>query len=206
MKSIVVMVETIGIIIGVLATIGSGIYFAIKCLQPVAVDKYHLSQLESGVEKLYSRIMDIKSDVTDVKSELTVIKYFLVQKYPKNSYLMTVKKSPRTLNELGNRIFEQIKGEDFLNRNKEFFFPLIDKFHPETSLDVENATDYVCSAFTDNDIFNKIKLFVYNAPSLTVRNKNGEEVAYDLSLGDVCDVLSIPLRDMYLHEHPDIPQ
>lgn len=49
-------------------------------------------------------------------------------------------------------------------------------------------------------------MYVYNAPSITVKGVNGEEVSHDLTLQDVCFALSIPLRDMYLKEHPEIPQ
>lgn len=200
------MIATVGIIVGIVATIGSGIYIAIKGLQAIAVDRYRLSQLENNVDKLSSSIAEVKFDIVEVKSDLTAIKSFLVQKYPKSSSFMTIKKSPRTLNDLGNKIFEQTKGKEFLENNKDFLFAHIDEFHPKTALDVENATNYVCAAYTDNDIFNEIKLYVYNAPSLIVKNRKGEDVTYDLTLGDVCYVLSIPLRDMYLQEHPEILQ
>jgi len=200
------MIATIGITVGIAATICSGIYFGAKHLQALAVDRYRLGQLETNMPQLYSKVADIRSEMMDIKSDLTAIKSFLVQKYPENSYILTIKKSPRTLNELGAKIFEQVKGVEFLNKNKDFFFSLIDRFNPKTALDVENATNYVCSAYTDNDIFNGIKLYVYKAPSLVVKNKKGEEMTYDLTLVDVCYVLSIPLRDMYLQEHPEILQ
>ena len=71
---------------------------------------------------------------------------------------------------------------------------------PKTELDVENASNFACSAFTDNDIFNNIKDFVYNAPYLNIVDENGENKSYDITLGDVCYILSLPLRDMYLEE------
>ncbi|MCM1078534.1 MAG: hypothetical protein NC344_09725 [Bacteroidales bacterium] len=75
---------------------------------------------------------------------------------------------------------------------------------PKTALDVENAANYACAGYTDNEIFNGIKYIVYNAPSLTIKNDKGEERPYDLTLGDISYILSLPLRDMYLSEHPEL--
>mgnify|MGYP007122058034 CR=1 FL=1 len=46
----------------------------------------------------------------------------------------------------------------------------------------------------DTDSFNTLKDYVYNAPAIDM--PDGEK--YELGLGDVCYILSIPLRDMYL--------
>lgn len=37
-----------------------------------------------------------------------------------------------------------------------------------------------------------------------IKDENGVERDYDLSLSDVCFVLSLPLRDMYLEAHPEL--
>lgn len=37
-----------------------------------------------------------------------------------------------------------------------------------------------------------------------IKDANGQEKPYDLAITDVCFVLSLPLRDMYLKEHPQI--
>lgn len=34
---------------------------------------------------------------------------------------------------------------------------------------------------------------------------NGNKEAYSIIMGDICFVLSIPLRDMFLAEHPEVP-
>ena len=48
-------------------------------------------------------------------------------------------------------------------------------------------------------IFNPIKTFIYNYPE--VKTQNGK---IELDLGDACIILSFPLRDMYLKEHPEL--
>ena len=76
--------------------------------------------------------------------------------------------------------------------------------HPKTPLEVDNNAYYVCGAYTNEDIFNGLKNFLYNAPAYRIKDENGVERDYDLSLSDVCFVLSLPLRDMYLEAHPEL--
>jgi len=90
--------------------------------------------------------------------------------------------------------------------NKDFLFEKIDGMNPKTALDVENAARFACIGYTDNDIYNDIKMYVYNAPAIKIKDRGGNETTYDLSLDDVCYALSTPLRVMYLKEHKDMPQ
>lgn len=191
--------EIICTIIGTAATILPGIWLIIRKLQKSAVDDYRLGKMENDVSQL-------ARDMKDVKTDLVAVKTVLIQKHPKVTAMMTQKKSPRTLNETGKRVVEQVNGIQFLTENKDFFFEKIQAMKPKTALDVENAARFACLGYTDNDMFNGIKLYVYNAPSLKIRSKEGKEMSYDLSLPDVCYALSIPLRDMYLDAHKEIPR
>lgn len=103
------------------------------------------------------------------------------------------------LNELGEQIYKEIAGEDFLTKHKELLFAMIEERQPKTAYDVEEASGAVCAMLTSEDIFNGMKDFVYNSPSYKIEGE-GKESLYDLTLRDVCFILSIPLRDMYLHE------
>jgi hypothetical protein len=118
--------------------------------------------------------------------------------------LFSVKNSPRQLNEIGNKVFADMKGEDFLNQNKEYLFAQIDGYNPKTALDVENAAHAVCITSVDNEIFNGLKNFVYNSSSYKITDREGNERLYDLAMSDICFILSLPLRDMYLEIHPEI--
>ena len=112
----------------------------------------------------------------------------------------------RRLNDIGEWVFNQVQGEKFLNNNKDFFFSKIDEMKPQTAYDVESSANYVCVVHTQNSIFNDIKMFVYNSPLVKIKDAEGIEHSRDLTLLDVCSVLSLPLRDMYLKEHPEVIQ
>ena len=55
----------------------------------------------------------------------------------------------------------------------------------------------------DDDMFNGMKKWVYNSPSRKLMI-DGKEQDYTVTMNDVCFVLSLPLRDMYLEKHPDL--
>lgn len=150
-----------------------------------------------SIDKLLTGISEIKEDIIAIKS-------VLIQKYPNAAAIFSMKKSPRRLNEYGEWLFDQIHGKEFLQKNKGFLFEKIDSMKPKTALDVEMAANMACSGYTDNDIFNELKDFVYNAPSITIKNEQGEDKPYDITLGDVSFVLSLPLRDLYLEVHSEL--
>lgn len=200
-------IEIICTVIGAVAVILGGVWWIVKQAQKFAVNDYRLNRMESDVSTLKSDVSMLKSDMSslkldmvDMKADISGIKSVLIQKFPNAAEVFSMKKSPRVLNELGEKVFAQINGKQFLTDNKQFFFSKIDERKPKTALDVENAANIACSAYTDNDIFNNIKDFVYNAPSIMIPGDNGKERSYDITLGDVCFILSIPLRDMYLEE------
>lgn len=217
--------EIICIVIGAVATVLTGVWFIIRKAQKLAISEYRLGKTENELsnagsrldnvekdmvnltytmENVKSDISNVKSDIKDIKSDLMAIKTVLAQKFPKFTMVMAQKKSPRKLNELGLKIFNQINGPQFLKDNKEFLFNKIDSMKPKTALDVEDAAKFACIGYTNNDIFNNIKLFVYNAPAIQIKDGEGKEKDYELTLSDVCYTLSIPLRDMYLEAHPEI--
>lgn len=88
----------------------------------------------------------------------------------------------------------------FLAKNKERLFEYITGNKPLKALDVEQLSYAALMYYTGTEMFNEIKDYVYNAPSMTI--EDGER--YDIALNDICFVLSIPLRDMYILENPSI--
>lgn len=152
------------------------------------------------------RMGELEKTMADIKEDLTVIKSVIIQKYPTSANVFSMKKSPRRLNKMGEWLFEQVKGREFLEKNKNFLFEKMDEGHPSTALDVENAAHIACSSSTNELMFSEIKSFVYNAPSIDIPDDDAGSRKYDITLGDVCFVLSIPLRDMYLSEHPEIKE
>lgn len=160
--------------------------------------------IKNDVASVKGELTSVKNDMISVKNELTKVTSLLSVKYKGTAPLFALKNSPHRLNEFGERVLEDAKGMDFLQANRDFFFAQIDAVAPKTAYDVENAAHTVCLTSIDNEIFNRLKNFVYNSPSYTIKDEEGKERKYDLSLPDVCFVLSLPLRDMYLAAHPEI--
>lgn len=116
------------------------------------------------------------------------------------------KHSPRRLNKNGIKLYFDINGAEFIDKNSEYFFKEIDKLAPKTALDVENFALAVLRASSDLDIFIPLKSWVYNEPTREIENRNGEHVKTEVRMDDVFFILSLPLRDKYLEKHPEIIQ
>lgn len=198
----------ISIIISIIVPILGGVWFIVQKAFKIGKYTHRLDEIEKKVcnaqcDVNNRGIMELGDDMKTIKNDIVAIKSLLIMKHKNAADIFSMKSSPRRLNELGEKIFVEIKGNDFLSANKDFLFKKIDENHPHTALDVENAANIACSAYTNESIFNELKNYVYNSPSITIQ-RDGEDKLYDISLGDVCFVLSLPLRDMYLKEHPEI--
>lgn len=201
--------ELIGIAVGIVATVLGGVWFILSRFFGFGKFSQRIEEIDSRTCKaaceLHDRDIDsIKDSLKNVSDNIVKITSLLLLKYKDASKLFSVKNSPRQLNEFGKKVFGDIEGNEFLQANKEFLFAQIDVYNPQTALDVENAAHAACLVSADNEIFNRIKSIVYNSPSYKVKDIDGKEKDYDLTLPDVCFVLSVPLRDMYLKEHTEI--
>ena len=202
-------IEIIGVVISSIAAILGGVWFIVQRAFRSGVNNHRLEEVERKVCNaqcdIHQRdITQLGIDLKDIKNDVIAIKSILVIKHKNASDIFSMKNSPRVLNNNGLRLFAEIEGNNFLLANKDFFFQKMDEFRPKTALDVENAANIACTANTDNEIFNTIKNFVYNSPSIIITDKEGNEKTYEVNLADICFILSIPLRDMYLKEHPEI--
>lgn len=63
----------------------------------------------------------------------------------------------------------------------------------------ENVALMTCVSKSSTDMFIGIKSYIYNCSEKEVDGK-----FYEVTLQLVCRILSIPLRDLYLEEHPEI--
>lgn len=188
------------------------------CHAACDVHSEDIAEVKSDVKEIRDDVVALKSqfsihdrDIERIREHLETasenlmrVTSLLLLKYKDAGKLFSVKRSPRQLNEMGKQVYADMKGEEFLIANKEFLFSQIDSFHPKMALDVENAAHAVCITSIENDIFNRLKDFVYNSPSYRITDAEGNERMYDLALSDVCFVLSLPLRDMYLAAHSEI--
>lgn len=139
-------------------------------------------------------------DIEQLKDGMTTIKTLLLMKFKDLEPAISAKHSPRVLNEMGKKIFEDMKGKEFLEKNKDLFYAVIDKEKPKTAYDVENLCYFACASNVNNDAFNQIKSFLYNYPTIPL--PDGKQ--YEVTMDTACSVLSLPLRDMYLEDHPEI--
>lgn len=162
--------------------------------------KTKVESLEERFDKFEHKLESIESKQYDQQSELTEIRSAVMAASKTAREILASRHSPWTLNELGKKIYADMKGEEFLQEHKDFFFAKIDKYNPQTAFDVEEAALTVCVLSTGDSRFNRIKNFVYNYP--TQKDDAGNDK--NVSLEDACVVLSMPLRDMYLAEHTEI--
>ena len=166
-------------------------------------DQKH-DKLESRCGNHEAELTVLKSNLESMRDDILTIKNILVLKDESISNIFSLKKSQHRLNDNGVRVFGDINGKTFLEANKDFFFSKIDERNPKAALDVEDAAYWVLLANTDNDIFKPLKDFVYKSPTYTLKGQSGEDKPYNLSLQDVCFILSLPLRDMYLEQHREL--
>lgn len=160
-----------------------------------------LKTIEKSLGKL--PCAEREKEIRDTHDDVLAIKMFLAGKYKNAETIWGVKHSPTILNENGKILYKNINGENFLSDNKDFFISKIDSKKPMTAFDVETDAYEILIANTNNPIFNDLKYWVYESPSLTIKEENKSK-QYIVTLYDVCYVLSIPLRDMYLKQHPEL--
>ncbi|MDR1056634.1 MAG: hypothetical protein LBL90_12625 [Prevotellaceae bacterium] len=180
-------IEAICALIGAVAVILGGVWFIIERAFKSGKNAHRLEEIEKNTSNLPCVLHG---------DDLLKIKTILIQKYPSSVNIFSMKASPRILNKLGIRLFNDIDGNSFLEENKDVLFKFITESNPLAELDVEQAANTACLSLISTPAFTRMKDFVYNSPSIEI--EDGKK--YDISLNDICFVLSIPLRDMYLND------
>lgn len=193
-------IQIIMTVIAAVVTILGGVYAMFQFVFQVGKTKEHLEGFEKNtidrLDKIDKRLDSIDETVEDHTLALVQIFTFLGQKYPKRGSIFAQKGSPRSLNELGKKVFEDINGQEFLDENKDILFTFIDNESPKTRLDVESYSMQALMKLTGDSVFNRLKDYVYEAPAMEL--PDGKK--YELAIGDICFILSLPLRDMYIKE------
>ena len=154
------------------------------------IDKLPCENHNWKIQILHDEVMDIKN--------------LLTSKPKKIDFFWENKHSPIMLNENGLKLYEAIKGEEFLTANNDFFLEKIAAKNPKTPLDVELTAKEVLIGNSDNDIYNDLKNWIYFSPAMQITDENGETRKHIVTLLDVCFVLGIALRDTYLSLHPEL--
>ncbi|MGN1213403.1 MAG: hypothetical protein ACI4TR_00760 [Bacteroidaceae bacterium] len=197
-RSMMNLIEIICMVIGAVATILGGVWLILSKVFKMGQTSGRIDNIEKTMTKLESLVDRLPCNIHH--DDITKIKTVLVEKYPKSSSVFSMKSSPRKLNETGEKLYAAINGEQFLKENKETLFNYISDNSPLVALDVEQLANSACLSLVPTAAFNSMKNYVYNEPTWTLPNGN----QYDITINDVCFVLGLQLRDMYLSEHPEI--
>ena len=194
------VIEIICTVIGAVATIRGGVWFILSKVFKMGQTSVRIDNIEKSVTKLENMTEHLPCNAHH--DDITKIKTVLVEKYPKSSSVFSMKSSPRKLNPTGEKLFAAINGEQFLKDNKERLFGYISDNSPLVALDVEQLSNAACLSLVSTPAFNSMKNYVYNEPTWTL--PDGKQ--YDITINDICFVLGLRLRDMYLSEHPKLSE
>lgn len=192
------IIEIACTVIGAVATILGGMWFVLSKVFKLGQTSVRIDNIEKSVTKLENMLGNLPCNTH--RDDITKIKTILVEKHSKSSSVFSMKSSPRKLNPTGEKLFAAIHGEQFLEENKESLFGYISANSPLVALDVEQLSNAACLSLVPTPAFNSMKNFVYNEPTWTL--PNGDH--YDITVNDVCFVLGLRLRDMYLSAHPEL--
>ena len=163
-----------------------------------------VGRLEARLDKLASTNDSHDISIRKLQMEMLEVRTFIKTKFPTSQTVLSEKKSPAQLNEFGRKLFADMGGSDFLSKNGIYLLQKMEEKNPKTAFDVESTAHEVLILATNEELFNKIKNKVYNYPYMDILKRDGEMVKYEVSLADVCFVLSLSLRDMYLKAHPEV--
>ena len=177
-----------------------GLIYSILCLI------WELGRIYEYFSQKIKTWNDNSTKIADIENEVKNIGLYLISKDESAKNFLGMKNSPLILNDRGKLVYETIQGDEFFEKNKEFLMDSLTAKNPRMPLDVEISARAVLMELINNPMFDCIKNIVYSHPAIKVKNSNGEESDYVMTLADVCFVLSIPLRDMYLEAHKEIEQ
>lgn len=187
------MMEIISIIIAVVT-------FIISVVSIIYSTAYKRAEFDKRLERLEHDKDKMQNDVEKLHDDMIRVLTIMQLKVQGVENVLSAKNSPRVLNDLGEKLYSDMKGAEFIEKNKEKLFALIDAKNPKTAFDVETIALFVCNGLVSDDMFNPIKQFVYNCPI----QKDANNQDFELTLDGACFILSLPLRDAYLKEHPNI--
>lgn len=187
-------IEIICTVIGAVAIILGGVWFIFDKIFKVGKTAQRIDNIEGSVSEIKQSIGGFPCN--NHHEDITKIKTILIEKYPKAFSIFSMKCSPRRLNELGEKLYAKIHGDDFINRNKSVLFEFIKQTNPLVALDVEQAANAACFSLTNTPAFNDLKDFVYNEPTWELEDGS----KYDITVNDLCFVIGLKLRDRYLDE------
>jgi c-di-AMP phosphodiesterase-like protein len=140
-------------------------------------------------------ISELKDTNREIKDAIILIQNAIIAQNPLMLGTFSKSKSPRQLNEMGVRLFEQSGAGKILDEHMAELVSQIENRHPATAYDVEQNAYLVLMGATSEPWFNPLKEYLYNNPVFEGNNIN---------LGAICFVMSLVLRNGYFEIHPEI--
>ncbi len=202
-------IELIGTGVASIATILGGVWFILNKTFGAAKMVHRIEELDTRTRGAscthHSNVItDLRDEIKEMHTDVVTIKVILATTNKEAAAIFSIKNSPRELNSSGKRLLADVDGMSFLRKYKDVLFADMDTYTPKTALDVEAASFGTCMSCVAKEMFNEFKNFVYKSPTYLVKDASGQEKSHDISILDICFVLSLPLRDMYLKAHPEI--
>ena len=154
------------------------------------------------IKALHEDDHQLRVDHSLLTRSVDEIRAFIAAGSAKGSAFFSGKHSPRRLNASGEQLMRDADGESFLQKHKDLLFARMDDRKPQTAFDVEAYAYEILLTYSRDSAFNGIKNFLYNYPDMAVVNDDGKTVMHAVTLENVCFVMSLRLRDMYLEAHP----
>lgn len=159
---------------------------------------------DDEIKTLHNKDLQLGIDHRILARSVDKVRAFLAAGSSNGANFFSGKHSPRRLNASGEKLMRDAHGEAFLEKHKEQLFSKMDERKPQTAFDVEAYANEILLVYSLDPAFNAIKDFLYNYPDMEVTNNEGKKVMHSVTLGNMCFVLSLRLRDMYLDAHPEL--
>jgi hypothetical protein len=173
------------------------------------IDKFlykRIDPLESSIQEHSKTVEKYKelancvnhtSSINELQRALNNIERILIRMDSTNLDALSVVNSPRQLNDLGRKFFEESGSEKLLKENIDDFINNLETKDLKTALDVETECYIFLLKISNDERFNDVKKYIYNNP------KVGN---LDVDISTSCFVIGLELRNEYLKRHPEVDQ
>lgn len=212
------IIEIIGIIVGISATVLTGIYFIINKAVNSGVKEHRLNKVEEKLNKLPCDVHhddisqhkvkydEINRTVMSTNEMVSEISKWVMKMDNGMIDTLAKKASPLKMTPIGEVLFEKSLSKKAIDENIDFLIEELEKIAPKTAFDVEDQSYSVLFKNIGHDLFNEVKNFIYYSPETIelIDPSDGEKEQIKISLQTLIRLMGIYLRDKYLERHTEI--
>jgi hypothetical protein len=157
-------------------------------------------QVDNRLVSLDGSLASIEKNMTNLTHSLSNISLFLTTKFKLTNDLFA-SKSPTQLTPIGEMLLEQSGGKKFVDEYQLSLIASLEALKPQTGLDVQTACEALILEKSNEDIFNRIKQYIFNNPVYRY-TKDGEQREIGVDLNVISTVMGIYLRNKYFEKYP----